>query len=66
MFTLSTGSKQINRFLPEARNEHGQNKALRCDPILIEVDGKTPTGFSSSRLSPRLRLLLEGFLGQVG
>lgn len=52
MFTLSTGSKQTNRFLPAARNEHGQNKALRCDPILIEVDGKTPTGFSSLGSAP--------------
>lgn len=65
MFAVSAGSKQTNRFLPEARNEHGQNKALRCDPILIEVDGKNPTGFSSVG-SAQLTLLLEGFLGQVG
>lgn len=52
MFTASAGSKQTNRFLPEAKHEHAQNKALRCDPILIEVDGKTPTGFSSVGSAP--------------
>jgi len=44
--------QQTNKFLPEARNEHGQNKALRCDPILIKVDGKTPTGLSSTGSAP--------------
>lgn len=52
MFAVSAGSKQTNRFPPAARNEHGQNKAPKCDPILIEVDGKTPTEFSTVGSAP--------------
>lgn len=49
----SERGQQTNKQVPARGKERTrQNKALRCDPILIEVDGKTPTGFSSVGSAP--------------